>query len=86
MKAMKTKNIVILALAVLLVVSAAAHFLVPYYQGKMQSTAQLAAQQGAISVLVAIQQRVINAGEVVIETQQGQMTLIVKPEKKGKRK
>ena len=83
---MKTKNIVILALAVLLTVSAMANFLVPCYQGMIQNVSQQAAQQAATSVLIAIQQRVINTGEAVIETQQGQMTLIVKPEKKGKRK
>ena len=80
----KTKNIVILSLAILLAVSIAAHFLVPYYQGKMQSASQQAAQQAVVSTLMAIQQRVISVGEAVIETQQGKMVLIEKPTKKGK--
>ncbi len=83
---MKNKNIVILVLIVLLTVSVAVHFFVPYYQGMIQNVSRQAALQAAASTLVAIQQRVTSAGEVVIETQQGKMTLVAKPEKKGKKR
>jgi len=83
---MKTKNIVILFLAVLLAISVGTQFIKPYYQGKIQSASQQAANQAVNSVLIAIQQTVIRDGEVAIESQQGKMVLVVKPEKKGKRR